>query len=53
VPLPNNVGLTVTEMIPLAGEGKVKALYILGEDPIMSDPDSAHIRHCLEVCEFV
>jgi formate dehydrogenase major subunit/formate dehydrogenase alpha subunit len=53
VTLPGNVGLTVTEMVPAAGEGKVKALYILGEDPIMSDPDSAHIRHCLEVCEFV
>ena len=53
VPLPGEVGLTVTEMIPAAGTGEVKALYILGEDPIMSDPDSAHIRHCLETCEFV
>jgi formate dehydrogenase major subunit/formate dehydrogenase alpha subunit len=53
VSLPGNIGLTVTEMIPAAGEGRVKALYILGEDPVMSDPDSAHIRHCLEVCEFV
>jgi formate dehydrogenase major subunit/formate dehydrogenase alpha subunit len=53
VALSNKVGLTVTEMIPLAGEGKLKALYILGEDPIMSDPDSAHIRHCLETCEFI
>jgi formate dehydrogenase alpha subunit len=47
------VGMTVTEMIPAAGEGKIKALYVLGEDPIMSDPDSTHIRHCLEVCDFV
>ncbi len=53
VSLPNKVGLTVTEMIPAAGEGKVKALYILGEDPVMSDPDSTHVRHCLEACEFV
>jgi formate dehydrogenase major subunit/formate dehydrogenase alpha subunit len=53
VPLPSKVGLTVTEMIPAAGEGKVKALYILGEDPAMSDPDSNHIRHCLESCEFL
>jgi formate dehydrogenase major subunit/formate dehydrogenase alpha subunit len=53
VPLPNKVGLTVTEMIPAAGEGKVKALYILGEDPVMSDPDTRHIRHCLEVCDFI
>ncbi len=53
VNLPNKVGLTVTEMIPMAGEDKVKAIYILGEDPVMSDPDSNHIRHCLETCEFI
>src|SRR5574341_2575470 len=49
----NKIGLTVTEIIPAAGEGQVKALYILGEDPVMSDPDSQHIRHCLEECDFI
>ncbi len=49
---PAKVGLTVTEMMPGIPEGKIKALYILGENPIMSDPDSAHIRHCLEEVEF-
>jgi predicted molibdopterin-dependent oxidoreductase YjgC len=53
VSLPSKVGMTVTEMIPAAGEDKIKALYILGEDPVMSDPDSTHIRHCLEKCEFI
>ena len=53
VPLPDKVGMTVTELIPAAAEGKVRGLYILGEDPIMSDPDSSHIRHCLEMCEFI
>jgi formate dehydrogenase major subunit/formate dehydrogenase alpha subunit len=53
VPLPGNVGMTITEMVPAAGEGRVKALYIMGEDPVMSDPDSAHIRHCLEQCDFI
>jgi formate dehydrogenase major subunit/formate dehydrogenase alpha subunit len=53
VPLPGKVGMTVTEMIPAAGEGRVKALYILGEDPVMSDPDSNHIRHCLNTCNFI
>jgi formate dehydrogenase alpha subunit len=51
--LPTKPGLTVTEMIPLAGEGKVRALYILGEDPMLTDPDSNHVRECLEVCEFI
>ncbi len=47
------IGMTVTEMVPAAGEGQIKALYILGEDPVVSDPDSAHIRHCLEKCELI
>ena len=52
-PLSNQVGLTVTEIIPGILEGKTRALYILGEDPIMSDPDTNHIRHCLEECDFI
>jgi len=52
-PLSDKIGLTITEMIPAAGEGSIKALYILGEDPVMSDPDSNHIRHCLEICDFI
>jgi predicted molibdopterin-dependent oxidoreductase YjgC len=53
VEMPPHVGLTVTEMIPGILEGKIKALYILGEDPVMSDPDSAHIRRCLDACDFL
>jgi formate dehydrogenase major subunit/formate dehydrogenase alpha subunit len=47
------VGLTITEMMPAAEEGNMKTLYILGEDPIMSDPDTSHIRIALETCDFV
>ena len=47
------VGLTVTEMIPGILDGKIKSLYILGEDPVMSDPDTKHIRHCLESIDFL
>jgi formate dehydrogenase major subunit/formate dehydrogenase alpha subunit len=47
------VGLTITEMMPLAAEGKMKVLYVLGEDPIMSDPDTTHIRKALETCDLV
>jgi formate dehydrogenase alpha subunit len=50
---PLKVGMTVTEMVPALAEGKVKALYILAEDPVMSDPDTAHIRHCLEAADFI
>lgn len=51
--LSNIVGLTVTEMIPNILEGKTKALYIMGEDPLMSDPDTNHIRRCMDECEFI
>lgn len=50
---PAKVGLTVTEMMPGIPEGKIHALYVLGENPIMSDPDTAHIRHCLESVDFL
>jgi formate dehydrogenase alpha subunit len=48
-----DVGLTVTEMMPKAAEGEMEVLYILGEDPIMSDPDTSHIRKALETCGLV
>jgi formate dehydrogenase major subunit/formate dehydrogenase alpha subunit len=51
--LSKKAGLTITEMIPAAEEGQVRALYILGEDPVMSDPDSDHVRHCLDMCDFI
>jgi len=53
ISLPAKVGLTVTEMIPGILDGKIKALYILGEDPVMSDPNSHHIRECLTACDFI
>ena len=47
------VGLTATEIIPGILEGKTHALYILGEDPVMSDPDTNHVRKCLEAIDFL
>jgi len=50
---PSAPGLTVTEMIDAAGEGKLRALFILGEDPAMTEPDSNHTRRSLAACEFL
>jgi len=47
------VGMAVTEIIPAIPGGKIRALYILGEDPVMSDPDTPHVRHCLEQVDFL
>jgi formate dehydrogenase alpha subunit len=47
------IGMGVTEMIPGAGDGRIQALYIMGEDPITSEPDTNHVRHCLETLDFM
>jgi formate dehydrogenase alpha subunit len=53
VALSDKVGMTATEMIPGVLQNKTHALYILGEDPIMSDPDTGHIRKCLDAVDFL
>jgi predicted molibdopterin-dependent oxidoreductase YjgC len=40
-------------MLPAAGEGKIRALYIFGENPMVADPNINHVRHCLENTEFL
>jgi formate dehydrogenase alpha subunit len=51
--LSDQVGLTVTQMVDGACEGQVRALYVMGENPMLSDPDVNHVRHCLEQVEFL
>jgi len=51
--LPARPGLTVTEMLNQAREGKLKGLYIMGENPVISDPDSNHVREALKKLEFL
>ena len=46
-------GLTTTEMINAAVEGKIKALYIMGENPIITDPNMHHTIKALENLEFL
>ena len=45
-------GKTLTEIMPLAHEGKVKAMYLMGENPSLSDPDSSHVREAMRRLEF-
>lgn len=53
VPLSNKVGLTVTEMLKASEEGKVRCLYVVGENPMTSDPDLNHVRYSLSKTEFI
>jgi len=48
-----STGLTITDMIPAMLEGKLKGLYIIGENPKLSDPDWNHLNHALKKLDFV
>jgi len=51
--VPQTPGLAVTEMMNAAKEGKIKALYIIGENPLVSDPDLNHVKECVENLDFL
>jgi formate dehydrogenase major subunit len=51
--LPTKPGLTVTEMIPKAHAGELKALYIIGENPLVSDPDLNHAEASIKHLDFL
>jgi formate dehydrogenase major subunit/formate dehydrogenase alpha subunit len=45
--------MKVTAMIPAAHDGKLKALYIIGENPMVSDPDLNHCEKSLNNLDFL
>jgi len=51
--LSDKPGLTVVEITHAAHEGKIKALYIMGENPMVSDPDITHVEESLKKLEFL
>jgi formate dehydrogenase alpha subunit len=46
-------GLTLTEMFDAACAGRIKAMYIIGENPMLSDPNLEHIEKALRNLEFL
>ncbi len=46
-------GLALTEIIPAAYQGKIKGLYLMGENPLLSEPDATHAREALQRLEFL
>jgi formate dehydrogenase major subunit len=52
-PLSNTPGLTVVETMQAILAGEVKGMYILGENPAMSDPDLNHARKALAALDFL
>ncbi|RLB05435.1 MAG: formate dehydrogenase subunit alpha [Deltaproteobacteria bacterium] len=51
--LPSNTGLTVVEMVNAAYDGEIKAMYVMGENPMLSDPDLNHARKALKNLDFL
>ena len=51
--LSDKVGLTIPEMLSGILEGSVKALYVLGENPMQSDPDTSHVEKALKETELL
>lgn len=48
VKLDNTIGLTVNKMVHACEDGSVKALYVMGENPMLSDPDLTHVEKALK-----
>jgi predicted molibdopterin-dependent oxidoreductase YjgC len=51
--LPDKPGLKATEMIPKAHDKTLKALYIVGENPMVSDPDLNHAEKSIKNLDFL
>jgi formate dehydrogenase alpha subunit len=51
--LPDQPGMKATQMIPAAHDGTLKALYVIGENPLVSDPDVNHAEKSLDNLDFL
>jgi formate dehydrogenase major subunit len=51
--LPDQAGMQATQMIPAAYDGTLKALYVIGENPLVSDPDINHAEKSLNHLDFL
>jgi formate dehydrogenase major subunit len=52
-PLDGTPGLTVVEIMHAIKAGQIRGMYIMGENPAMSDPDANHARESLAALEHL
>jgi formate dehydrogenase major subunit len=50
---PREAGLTISEMLDAAANGKIKALWMQGEDVAQSDPNQTHVLEALNALELL
>jgi formate dehydrogenase alpha subunit len=53
VKLPKKPGLTLTEIIDACEHGDIGTLYVMGENPVLSDPDANHVKKALRNLDFM
>ena len=53
VSMPEEPGLVVTEMMGAADKGDITAMYVVGENPLLSEPDLHHAEKTFEKLEFL
>jgi len=53
VELSNMPGRTIAEMFHDNPSRRCRAVYIMGENPVLSDPNAAHLKECLEELDFL
>ena len=53
VSLPEQPGLTVVELMQAAERGEIRGMVIMGENPVLSDPDIGHVEKALAALEFL
>ncbi|MFH1329793.1 MAG: formate dehydrogenase subunit alpha [Actinomycetota bacterium] len=51
--LPAEPGLTVVEMMHAAAAGEVRAMYVMGENPMLSDPNLSRVEEALRSLDFL
>lgn len=51
--LPASPGMTVVDMFDAARDGRLKAMYVMGENPVLSDPDSTHLVEAIGKLNFL
>ena len=53
IPEGGKAGLSIAPMMQAAGKGELTALYVMGENPAVTDADSNHVAHALEKLDFL
>jgi len=53
VPLPREPGIPLTEMWDAVLDGRIRAMWIVGENPFLSDPDASHVEEALRALDLL